>query len=167
MTEKGRAVLRLLTEEQIPFTVYEHEPVYTIEEMLQVGLPDPDAIAKNLFVRDDKKRNYYLLVIREDKNADLRRIQQAIGSRRLSFASESDLQAILGLERGGVTPFGALNDAEHRVHIYLDESFFGGRIGVHPNENIATVFLSADDLAVLLRRHGAAVDPIRVQEEEK
>ena len=76
MTETGKAVIQLLTEEKIPFSVYEHEPVYTIEEMLQVGLPDPDAIAKNLFVRDDKKKNYYLLVIREEKHADLKQIQQ-------------------------------------------------------------------------------------------
>ena len=36
MTETGKAVIQLLTEEKIPFSVYEHEPVYTIEEMLQV-----------------------------------------------------------------------------------------------------------------------------------
>ena len=162
MTETGKAVIQLLTEEKIPFSVYEHEPVYTIEEMLQVGLPDPDAIAKNLFVRDDKKKNYYLLVIREEKHADLKQIQQTIGSRRLSFASESDLLAILGLQRGGVTPFGVLNDTDHRVHVYLDASFFGEQIGVHPNENIATVFLAADDLVALLRRHVAIVDPIHV-----
>ena len=30
------------------------------------------------------------------------------------------------------------------------------------SQNIATVFLAADDLVALLRRHGAIVDPIHV-----
>ena len=45
MTETGKAVIQLLTEEKIPFSVYEHEPLYTIEAMLQVGLPNPWAAA--------------------------------------------------------------------------------------------------------------------------
>ena len=155
-------VLSLLDERGVSYELTEHKAVYNMAELAEVVLPYPEADAKNLFVRDDKKKNYYLLVIREEKHADLKQIQQTIGSRRLSFASESDLLAILGLQRGGVTPFGVLNDTDHRVHVYLDASFFGEQIGVHPNENIATVFLAADDLVALLRRHGAIVDPIHV-----
>jgi Ala-tRNA(Pro) deacylase len=48
-----------------------------------------------------------------------------------------------------------LNDAEHRVKVRLDEEFRGQLIGVHPNENTATVYLQADDLLKLLRDCGA------------
>ena len=41
-------------------------------------------------------------------------------------------------------------------------AFSANRLVSHPNENIATVFLAADDLVALLRRHGAIVDPIHV-----
>ena len=40
-------------------------------EMEQIELPYPKADAKNLFVRDDKKRNYYLLTIKGDKRVKL------------------------------------------------------------------------------------------------
>ena len=116
----------------------------------------------NLFVRDDKKRAYFLVVAHGEKKVELKALQQKIGSRRLSFASEADLEAILGLLKGSVTPFGALHDETHRTTVLLDEAFRGGLIGVHPNENTATVWLQTEDLAALLRQHGTAVDFVAV-----
>ena len=36
---------------------------------------------------------------------------------------------------------------------------FTGRIGVHPNDNTATVWMQAADLADLIRDHGNPVHP--------
>ena len=36
---------------------------------------------------------------------------------------------------GAVTPLGILNDAEHRVQVFMDVEFVGNKIGVHPNDN--------------------------------
>lgn len=46
--------------------------------------------------------------------------------------------------------------AERKVQLYLDAAFFAepGLIGVRPNNNTATVWLRADDLAALIREHG-------------
>ena len=64
---------------------------------------------------------------------------------------------------GAVTPLGLLNDAECKVQLYLDEAFFAapGLIGVHPNDNTATVWLRADDLAALIQEHG---NPVHIAE---
>ena len=65
---KGRAeVIQLLEEAGVSYELAEHPPVYTIDDMLALKLPHPKDIAKNLFLRDDKKQNYYLIVLREDK----------------------------------------------------------------------------------------------------
>ena len=65
----------------------------------------------------------------------------------------------MGLTAGSVTPFGLLNesDSEHRVVLYLDCDLAGGLVGVHPNDNTATVWLKTDDLAAILRTHGCEV----------
>ena len=160
MTMKRNDVLALLDGEGIPYELAEHPAVYTIGEMEALGLPFQALVAKNLFLRDDKKRNYYLLTLREDRRADLRALRQTLGSRPLTFASEADLQALLGLEKGSVTPFGLLNDVEHRVRLLLDEAFRGGSIAVHPNENTATVCLRTADLEDLLRRQSVSVEYI-------
>ena len=117
-------------------------------------LPYPKWDAKNLFVRDDKKRNYYLISVKGDKRVDLKAFRKRQGLRPLSFASADDLLAILGLTPGAVTPLGLLNDKAGKVYFYLDVDFKGHLIGVHPNDNTATVWLLADDLMKLLREEG-------------
>ena len=103
-------VLALLRDRGISFEERHHVPVYTIDEMLALDMPDPEHIAKNLFLRDDKKRNYYLIVSREDRKVDLKALREVLGSRPLSMASENDLWEFLKLRKGAVTPFGVLND---------------------------------------------------------
>jgi hypothetical protein len=52
-------------------------------------------------------------------------------------------------------PFGLLNDEDGKVHFFLDGDFLegSGPVGVHPNENTATVWLKAEDLLEIIRRH--------------
>lgn len=150
-------IYALLDAQQIPYEAVEHPAVFTIEEMLQQHLPHTQSIAKNLFVRDDKKKNYYLLVAPEDKPVQLKAFAQKAGTRRLSFASEEDLGAILQVIRGAVTPFAVLNDEQKQVQVYLDEGFRGKLMGVHPNDNTATVYLQADQVFQLISRHGNPV----------
>ena len=57
-------VYAFLDAKNIPHEITEHAAVYNMEELAQVTLPYPDRDAKNLFVRDDKRRNYYLITVR-------------------------------------------------------------------------------------------------------
>ncbi|MDO5537762.1 MAG: prolyl-tRNA synthetase associated domain-containing protein [Desulfovibrionaceae bacterium] len=153
-----KAILETLEAMQIPCTLVEHPPVYTIEEMDVLDLPDADAVVKNLFVRDDKKKNYYLLVVRKDRTVNLKEMRTILGSRPLSFASEADLLAILGLLKGHVTPFGILNDEERRVQVVFDEETLSRpSIAVHPGDNEATVWLAPADLLKIIETHGNTV----------
>lgn len=65
-------VYDFLTSRGIEYEVTEHGAVFNMEEMSHVELPHQEADAKNLFVRDDKKRNYYLITVRGDKRVDLK-----------------------------------------------------------------------------------------------
>lgn len=148
-------ILQLLKNKNITYRMLEHPAIFTVEEGKALHMEDGDLVAKNLFLRDDKKRNYYLLTAMEDKHIDLRQFQEEQQTRRLSFASENDLMAMLGLPKGSVTPFGLLNNTEHNVIFFLDEDFKDSLIGIHPNDNTATVWLQADDLMQLLREQGS------------
>jgi len=147
-------IYQYLTEQNISYEKNEHKAVLNMEELNSVELLYPEWSAKNLFVRDDKKRNYYLITVKGDKRVDLKAFRKQHGLRALSFASADDLFAIMRLLPGSVTPLGILNDAEHRVHFYLDSKFTGNKIGVHPNDNTATVWMRADDLMQLIQKHG-------------
>ena len=155
MTRKE--LIQFLDEKGIQYEITEHVPVFTIEEMLEAKLPYPEIIAKNLFVRDDKKKNYYLISVQEERKINLKEFQEQFGTRKLSFASENDLMAIMGLIKGAVTPFGLLNDEEKKVHFYIGKEFIGGKIGIHPLENTATVWMKTDDLINMVQEHGNPV----------
>ena len=158
-------IYAFLKEKNLDFEITEHPAVYSMEELAQVVLPYPEADAKNLFVRDDKKRNYYLITVKGDKRVDLKKFQKKNGTRRLSFASADDLMAIMGLIPGAVTPLGVLNDEERRVEVCLDRDFLAepGKIGVHPNDNTATVWLKTGDLIALIAEHGNTVHSVQIE----
>jgi len=149
-----------LRERNIGFETTNHKAVYTMAELKDVPLPYPEAHAKNIFVRDDKKKNFYLITVRGEKRVDLKEFRRKNATRPLSFASENELMDILGLIPGAVTPLGLLNDTEHRVQLYLDETFLAspGLIGVHPNDNTATVWLDTNDLVKLIKEHGTPME---------
>ena len=155
----GKAeTVALLDQAGIAYELYEHEAVFTVEQAHAAGIPHPELGAKNLFLRDDKHRAYYLVCLPDEKDVSLRSVQERLGSRRLSFASEKDLRSMLGLVPGSVTPLGALNDAGRRVEVVIDQELVdAGRVTVHPCDNTATVLLATADLIGLLREHGCTV----------
>ena len=147
-----------LEEKKIPFTWVEHKAVYTIDEMEELGLESMDEIAKNLFLRDQKGKRHFLVVIKGEKQVNLKELGEKLGT-RLSFASEERLEKYMGLKKGSVTPLGVLNDENRAVEVFFDEDFCKlEKIGVHPNENTASVYLSPDDLLNIVREHGNALE---------
>ena len=71
---------------------------------------------------------------------------------------------LLGLTAGSVTPLGVLNDTERKVTVFLDRDFFEspGLIGVHPNDNTATVWLKAEDFVRLIEEHGNRINVVPI-----
>ncbi len=158
MNKQG--IYDLLIQKNIWHEITEHEAVYNMVDLSDVEMPYPEYEAKNLFVRDDKKRNYYLITVKGDKRVDLKEFRRNNDTRPLSFASAEDLMDIMGLFPGAVTPLGLLNDTECKVTLFLDDDFMDGLglIGVHPNDNTATVWIKTNDLISLIRQHGSTVN---------
>ena len=66
--------------------------------------------------------------------------------------------SMLGLSKGSVTPFGVLNDTACRVEVVVDKAVLSfDHIGIHPNENTATVLLAPCDLVSVLENSGHTV----------
>lgn len=151
-----------LKDHNIPFEITEHRAVYNMEELDSIDLPYPEGDAKNLFVRDDKKKNYYLITVKGDKRVNLKDFRKAHGLRPLSFASPEDLKKYMDLTPGAVTPLGLLNVEGAPITMYLDAEFKDSIIGIHPNENTATVWLQGDDLVELLRENGCEVEIVEI-----
>lgn len=144
--------------------ITEHKAVYNMKELSEVDIPYPEADAKNIFIRDDKKKNYYLITLKGDKRVNLKEFRKNNNTRPLTFASEEDLKAIMDLIPGAVTPLGLLNDKELKVKFYLDKDFMDDPqiIGIHPNDNTATIWLKVKDLISVIKEHGNQINIVNI-----
>ena len=156
--ENREQILQWLAQEGVTYELVEHPPAATMEDLVQFGVAKQGVVCKNLFLRDSQKgKRHYLVTVCGDKPVDLKRLGEVLGD-RLSFASEKRLLKYLNLQQGSVTPLGVFYDDENTVKVFFDEEIQKqDRVGVHPGENTATVFLRPDDLAALVKGRGNAL----------
>lgn len=137
----------ILKQLNIPFEEIEHEPVYTIEDAkkaeIEKGIHGMGC--KNLFLTN-KRGQYVLAILEENKKANINDIQTITNISHLSFASAIQLQEVLLLPPGSVTPFAIIHDKENSVLLVIDQGLKGKKLLFHPNVNTKTISISYDDL---------------------
>ncbi len=139
----------------IPHRTVAHPPLFTVEQSQALRGTIPGGHTKNLFLKD-KKDAFFLVVASEDAVIDLKSLHRRIGgSGRFSFGSAELMLALLGVEPGSVTPFGAINDTEGRVSVVLDEAMMHHEtLNYHPLVNTMTTSIARDDLVAFLAATG-------------
>ncbi len=138
----------------IETTTKRHPPVFTVEEAKSLRGELPGGHCKSLFLKD-KKGALWLVVCLEDRRMDMKALQAAIGSARLSFGKPDLLVEVLGVEPGSVTPFGLINDTEQRVNVILDRRMMSMTpLNYHPLKNDATTQIKPADLERFVRACG-------------
>ncbi len=151
-------VYETLEELEIAYTKHKHPPVYTVEEAEQHWENITGVHCKNLFLRNKKGKNHYLVVVESTKRVDLKSLTRRIGEDRLSFASPERLMRYLGLEPGAVSPFGLINDLEKAVLVIVDQDLKEATlVNFHPNVNTATVGISFADFQKFLAHCGNSI----------
>lgn len=151
-------VYDFLNAQNINYEVTDHAPVYTMEEMQAEGLDKLGTICKNLFIRDQKGKKHFLITADNDTVVNLKEIGAKLEAGKVSFASAERLEKYLGVTAGCVSPLGILNDADHAVTVVLDKKLERcEKLGVHPNEHDATVWLSFTDIVNIVESQGNAL----------
>ncbi|MGL5313637.1 MAG: prolyl-tRNA synthetase associated domain-containing protein [Peptostreptococcaceae bacterium] len=146
ITQKEQVVYDILDELCIKYDRYEHGAVYTVEEVNELDFNIPGMGLKNLFVRNKKGNEHYLVILEDKKRLDLKELSKSIGTTSLSFASKERLDKYLGLTPGAVTPFGLINDKDKSVKVILDKDILvAEKVGFHPNVNTSTIVIDYND----------------------
>lgn len=144
----------------IGWSILEHEAVYTVEESLAIHDALPGAHTKNLFLKDSGGQ-FWLVTVEHSRRVDLKALAAAIGAKKLSFGKAEDMERLLGVTPGSVTPLAAINDAGGAVRVVLDpELAAADAVHVHPLRNTATVGMPGADLVRALAAWGH--DPLIV-----
>jgi Ala-tRNA(Pro) deacylase len=154
-------VYNILRELGISYTKHDHPPVYTVEEAERHWQNITGAHCKNLFLRNKKGKNHYLVIAKSEKRVDLKALTVRLGEDRLSFASPERMMRYLGLEPGAVSPFGLINDRENAVVVIIDPDLKeAGHVNFHPNVNTATVGITFADFERFLAHCGNIIQYI-------
>jgi Ala-tRNA(Pro) deacylase len=165
LSPREEIVLGFLERHAIPFDVYHHPEGRTIEEAKQWWRDDGSVHCKNIFLRNHKGNQHYLVSFHCDHDLDVHDLEQRLKARlqaaglpspgKLSFASPERMERFLGLAPGSVSPFGLINDADHHVIFFLDASLStADTLSFHPNDCRGTVVIRRSDFERYLQLVG-------------
>ena len=147
-----KKVLEYLEHLDIPYDIYEHPPLDTIEIALKYWKDIDATHCKNLFFRNHKGDRHYLVIIKDTTPFDIHSLEKMLHQGKLSFASEKRMIKYLGVKPGSVSPFGLINDNGHHVYVFLDEQLQKvEKVSFHPNDNTASVVIRFSDLMKFLK----------------
>ena len=148
MTSKEK-ILAFLDELGIPYTYFTHEKADTAEEKAA-----NDALhgvrgrhCKNLFLKSRNGKKFYYLSLPFEKSFQTGPHSRAMGSGRLNFASEEDLEGFLQTKSGSLSPL-CLYFAPEEIDLscFMDEELKGAEVYCfHPADECATVAIRAED----------------------
>lgn len=153
------ALLAQLDAWGLPYTLFTHVPLRTVEEAKQVEaeMQQPGVSSlkiKNLYLRDRKKRNY-LISVEQDREIDLKVLGKEIGAAGLSFGSADRLMQNLGIRPGAVSPLAMITGVAQGVTFYMDAAVQEvDVINMHPLVNDRTVVMTREDFLAFLARIG-------------
>lgn len=153
---RGNKALIWLMEHGIEYSCYSHPEGKTIEEAKQWWRNDGSLHCKNIFLRNHKGNQHYLVCFDCDHDLDIHDLEQRLKAElmaaglnspgKLSFASPERMMRYLGLLPGSVSPFGLINDTEHHVILFLDENLQkADTLSFHPNDCRGTVVITRDE----------------------
>lgn len=136
--------------------------MFTVEEMMPYIQHLKGAHSKNLFLKDKKKKNYWLVTVLHDRQINLNDLakQLGVGSGGLRFADETVMLEKLKVGQGCATPLALFCD-DGDVKFVLDSAFLEGgheKVYFHPMTNSATMGLSPEDFLTFVKMTGH--DPI-------
>ena len=153
------ALLETLKEWSIPYNLFEHVPLRTVEDSKKVegiftSTENGGGHVKNLYLRDKKKRNI-LLVAEQDQAIDLKKLSKNLNFSNLSFGSPERLMQNLGVRPGAVTPLSMINGVNNNVSLFMDKALRNKTvIYIHPLVNDRTIEMTIENLEEFFSKIG-------------
>ena len=157
------SLYQLLDQLAVQYEKHEHVAVYTSEQARRLRPSLSGTSAKNLFLRNKKGNQYYLLVYPDKKSADLKSLAAKLGLTRLSLASPERLLEVLGIEPGAVSLLALVNDTDNKVKVLVDQDLWQeDYLQFHPLINTATLVISLNNIIKLLEATGHEVTLVEI-----
>lgn len=151
----------------IPYKVFDHAPIFSAADRIEQGVEVDGVICKNLFLRNKEKTRFYLYTLPIEKRADLVALQRRLEETRLSFGDAAALWERLRITPGSVSLLNIIGErtaaeangieSPPALKFLVDKDTLSAvpGIGLHPNDNAATIVFKADHIPGLLEHYRA------------
>ena len=137
----------LLDSLQIPYSRLDHDATASIESCMEVEKLLGIHICKNLFLCNQQKTKFYMLMMPGTKKFKTKNLSKQINSARLSFAGDEFMEQFLDITPGSVSVLGLANDKENQVQLLIDADVLKDEyIGCHPCINTSSLKIKTADL---------------------
>lgn len=160
-TPEELRVLTALDEAGVGYVRLTHPEASTMELCRGIGEEYGAEHCKNLFLTNKRGTRFYLLLMDAAKPYRTSEVSRKLGSTRLSFGTEEQLESVLGLRQGSVSALGMINPCARSAYeagvlgVAIDSDLLKReRICVHPNINTSTLVLYTRDLVGFLEKSG-------------
>ena len=145
--QKEIAVYDLLDSLSISYDRVDHQAMMTIAQCEEVDKSLGISICKNLFLCNQQKTKFYLLLMPGMKKFVTKEVCKLIPSPRLSFANETYMEEFLNITPGSVSIMGLMNDKENRVKLLIDREVAEAEyLGCHPCINTSSLEMKTTDV---------------------
>ena len=148
-----------LTDHNIHYVLHTHPAVFTVPEAKIHCGHIPGTHCKNLFLKNKKTGQLYLVTIPHEKRLNLNQFRRMIGAPKIRFAEPEVLAEVLGITPGAVSPIGLVNDSSNRVVFIIDELVWNAEeVCCHPNVNTETLQIPGVDFRKLIKATGTSIE---------
>ena len=159
-----KKIYKTLDDLNIKYEYYEHPPIPTIE-LAKIHKKNINAThCKNIFLRNHKGNKHFFVVVEQNYEVNIRKLELLLKQGKLSFASEKRLTKYLNVKQGAVSPLGLIYDTENNTHVFIDKNLEKSeKLSFHPNVSDASLVIKTKDLLKYLKYCGNSFEFIELE----
>ena len=132
--------------------MYTHPAVFTVPEAKIHCGHILGTHCKNLVLKNKKTGQIYLVTMPQDNRLDLNQFRRIISAPKVRFVNDQELNEVLGIKAGAVSPLALINDKDNKVIYMIEESIWNSKtICCHPNINTETLQIPGFDFRRLIK----------------
>lgn len=132
---------------KIPYERVDNDAVCSMEDCVEIDKALGTEIRKSIFLCNQKKTSFFLLILPADKAFDTATFCKKVGCSRVSFASPELMLEHLGTTPGSATIMGLLNDEDDYVQLVLDKEVADAEwFGCNPGINTSHLKINTKQL---------------------
>lgn len=142
-----RRMYETLDKLKIPYERVDNDPAASMEECAEVDKVLGTEIRKNVFLCNQKKTTFFLLVMPANKSFDTAAFSKKLGVSHMSFAPPEKMLKHLGTTPGSASVAGLLVDEDDYVQVIVDKEVAESEwFGCNPGINTSHLKFKTQDL---------------------